>query len=225
MAGRPSAAPDEGGDDREEDMEICLKRAYEPPGEDDGTRVLVDRVWPRGLSKEEAGFDAWLKEIAPSTVLRQWFAHDPARWEQFVEKYFLELDSHRELVASLVARAKGGRLTLLFGAKDKEHNNAVALKRYLEAMTAEAQSGVTPKEGLGKEEKSVQSVLDFTFKKLNEAIAQAGKTGGRMADGAAGSPQQKKGPGVSSPQEEFATTPCPEDTANHWHTQRKRRRT
>lgn len=117
-------------------MTIEVKRVYDPQASADGVRVLVDRVWPRGVRKEEAGVDEWLREIAPSTELRRWFAHDPTRWDLFVEKYFQELDEHGELVASLAAQAKWGRLTLIFGAKDREHNNAVALKRYLEAMTS-----------------------------------------------------------------------------------------
>lgn len=118
-------------------MAIELKRAYDKRTNDDGTRVLVDRAWPRGVRKGEARLDEWLKEIAPSTELRRWFDHDPAKWDLFVEKYFQELGRHKELTARLATQAKRGRVTLVFGAKDREHNNAVALKRYLEAIIGE----------------------------------------------------------------------------------------
>jgi uncharacterized protein YeaO (DUF488 family) len=109
-----------------------VKRVYDPPTADDGWRVLVDRLWPRGVSREAARLDEWLKEIAPSDELRRWFGHDPARWPQFCERYFAELAGHAELVAALLARARDRRLTLLFGARDPERNNAVALREYLE---------------------------------------------------------------------------------------------
>lgn len=112
-------------------MDIRLKRAYERPAKSDGARVLVDRLWPRGLRKEEAGLDEWLPDIGPSSGLRKWFNHDPARWEGFVEQYRRELDSRGELVRKLAALAAKGRLTLVFAARDLEHNNAAALRSYL----------------------------------------------------------------------------------------------
>ena len=110
-----------------------IKRVYEKPSPDDGMRVLVDRLWPRGLSKANARVDLWLKEIAPSDALRKWFGHDPARWETFKKKYAKELAGRNDLVAALRARISEGKVTLLFAASDTEHNNAVALKAYLDA--------------------------------------------------------------------------------------------
>ena len=112
-------------------MAIRLKRAYEPAKRGDGTRVLVDRLWPRGVSKEAARIERWLKEIAPSTALRKWFNHDPAKWEKFRERYFRELDRNAEGVNELRALARGRTVTLVYSAKDEEHNQAVALKEYL----------------------------------------------------------------------------------------------
>jgi uncharacterized protein YeaO (DUF488 family) len=113
-------------------MAIGLKRAYEPPAEDDGYRALVDRVWPRGLTKDALELDAWLKDLAPSAALRTWFGHDPKKWEDFRERYFRELDGQGAAIEELARRAREGRLTLVFAAKDAERNNAVALKDYLE---------------------------------------------------------------------------------------------
>lgn len=113
-------------------MDIRLKRAYDEPAPDDGCRVLVDRIWPRGIARKEARLDDWLKDIAPSSELRRWFGHDPEKWSEFVEKYFRELDRQDELVEKLAKHAGNGRLTLIFAARDREHNNAAALKRYLE---------------------------------------------------------------------------------------------
>jgi uncharacterized protein YeaO (DUF488 family) len=112
-------------------MKIYIKRAYAAPAANDGLRVLVDRIWPRGLKKEEAKIDWWPKEIAPSTELRKWFSHDSEKWNEFENRYFKELDGRQELIGELLAKAGGG-LTLVFAAKDEEHNNAVALKHYLE---------------------------------------------------------------------------------------------
>lgn len=114
-------------------MPVRLKRVYEVPARADGERVLVDRVWPRGLSKEKAAVDRWLKAIAPSKELRQWFGHDPERWDGFRERYFRELDARPEVVGELVEAAGGGTVTLVFAARDTEHNNAVALREYLRA--------------------------------------------------------------------------------------------
>ena len=117
-------------------MAIRLKRAYEPAKRGDGTRVLVDRLWPRGVSKESAKIERWLKEIAPSTALRKWFNHDPAKWGKFRERYFHELDRNAEVVNELRALARGRTVTLVYSAKDEEHNQAVALKEYLSRSAA-----------------------------------------------------------------------------------------
>lgn len=113
-------------------MQIRLKRAYEEPSNQDGCRVLVDRLWPRGVSKEGAKIDLWLKGIAPSDELRKWFGHDPSKWEEFKKRYFAELNERAESVEELREKAGNGRLTLVFGARDEVRNNAVALKEYLE---------------------------------------------------------------------------------------------
>jgi uncharacterized protein YeaO (DUF488 family) len=110
---------------------VQIKRVYEPPSTDDGVRVLVDRLWPRGLSKTRAAVDLWLKDLAPSVRLRRWFNHDPARWNEFTERYAQELDAKNVSVAALAGAARRGKVTLLFGARDPEHNNAVALHAYL----------------------------------------------------------------------------------------------
>jgi len=109
-----------------------LKRAYDAPAKSDGCRVLVDRLWPRGISKDELRLDGWLKEVAPSARLRKWFGHDPAKWGAFKDRYFRELDKHSEAVEHLLAKGREGIVTLVFGAKDLDHNDAVALKEYLE---------------------------------------------------------------------------------------------
>lgn len=113
-------------------MSIRLKRAYDPPAADDGHRVLVDGVWPRGVRKEDVQIERWLKEVAPSTGLRKWFGHDPEKWDAFKKRYGEELADRQDAVDDLVTRAKEGRLTLVFSAKDTEHNNAVALKEHIE---------------------------------------------------------------------------------------------
>ncbi|HYY35908.1 MAG TPA: DUF488 domain-containing protein [Candidatus Binatia bacterium] len=113
-------------------MSIRVKRIYDEPSKADGRRVLIDRVWPRGLTKEEAQIDDWLKEIAPSARLRKWFGHDPARWEEFKKRYAKELTDQRDRVEQLARAATKRKVTLLFGAKDVDHNNAVALKEYIE---------------------------------------------------------------------------------------------
>jgi uncharacterized protein YeaO (DUF488 family) len=111
---------------------IKIKKIYDLPTGDDGIRILVDRLWPRGLSKEKAKVDLWLKEIAPSDKLRKWFSHDPKKWTEFREKYFKELGHNRELVDLIIHKDKEGNVTLLFGAKEEKFNNAVALKEYIE---------------------------------------------------------------------------------------------
>lgn len=111
--------------------DIRLKRAYAPVSTDDGIRLLVDRMWPRGVSKQKIKTEAWLKEIAPSTELRQWFGHVPERWEEFRKRYARELDANPDAVAELRKWLKHGRVTLVYSARDEEHNQAVALREYL----------------------------------------------------------------------------------------------
>jgi len=114
---------------------VQVKRVYEPPSGDDGVRVLVDRLWPRGLTKTRAAVDLWLKDLAPSVRLRRWFNHDPSRWAEFKHRYGEELDAKKAAVAALIGAAKRGRVTLVFGARDPEHNNATALYSYLTRHT------------------------------------------------------------------------------------------
>lgn len=114
-------------------MSLQVKRVYEPAAKNDGYRVLVDRLWPRGLKKEDAALDAWAKEVAPSTALRHWFNHDTSRWDTFRHKYATELDKHAEFWRPLAEQAARHRVTLLYGARDEDHNNAIALKAYIEA--------------------------------------------------------------------------------------------
>lgn len=113
---------------------IRLKRAYEPPSEMDGYRVLIDRLWPRGVKKEDLALDAWLKEIAPSTELRKWFAHDPEKWQEFCTRYVSELQQKEDAIATLREKSQSGTLTLVFSAKDIQHNDAVVLKQYLTSL-------------------------------------------------------------------------------------------
>jgi len=110
---------------------IRLKRAYRPAATTDGLRVLVDRLWPRGVKKSDAAIDLWAKSIAPSTALRKWFAHDPARWPQFRQRYAAELRSHRKELAGLRAEARRKTLTLVFAARDECRNDAVVLRNVL----------------------------------------------------------------------------------------------
>ncbi|HSN19900.1 MAG TPA: DUF488 domain-containing protein [Usitatibacter sp.] len=110
---------------------IKTKRAYEAPARGDGTRVLVDRLWPRGLAKEAAAVDRWMHELAPSTALRKWFGHDPARWDEFRRRYAAELADRKAELGTLRALARSGTVTLLYGARDERHNNAVALRDIL----------------------------------------------------------------------------------------------
>ena len=110
---------------------IRLKRAYAPPTPDDGTRILVDRLWPRGITKVDAAIDRWPKELAPSTALRQWFGHDPARWEEFRRRYAQELHQHPQQLDELRALARKGLITLVYGARDEAHNDAVVLREVL----------------------------------------------------------------------------------------------
>lgn len=112
-------------------MNIFLKRAYEPPAPSDGARILVDRLWPRGVTKLAAGIDVWLKEVAPSTALRQWFAHDPKKWAEFQMRYRAELRDNPAF-AELKTLVKKGHVTLVYSAKDEQHNDAVVLKQLLD---------------------------------------------------------------------------------------------
>jgi len=110
---------------------IKLKRAYIPPSADDGTRILIDRLWPRGVKKSSAAIDRWIKDIAPSTALRKWFGHDPARWQEFRRRYAAQIRDHRNSLAELRATARKGRVTLVFAARDELHNDAVVLRDVL----------------------------------------------------------------------------------------------
>ena len=112
-------------------LDIRLKRAYEPAESSDGYRVLIDRLWPRGLSRERASLDEWNRELAPSTELRQWFGHEPGRFEEFRQRYVDELRAHRSALAGLRRRARKGKVTLVYAAKDIEHNDAVVLAEVL----------------------------------------------------------------------------------------------
>lgn len=116
-------------------MLIKAKRIYDAPAADDGMRILVDRLWPRGMKKDGATFDLWLKEIAPSDALRQWFGHDPAKWAEFKKRYFAELRIKQDSVAVLRQHAQADAVTLLYSAKDEKHNNAMALLEYLQSQT------------------------------------------------------------------------------------------
>jgi uncharacterized protein YeaO (DUF488 family) len=111
---------------------VKTKRIYDPASPDDGKRILIDRLWPRGIKKDEAKIDEWMKDIAPSTGLRKWFSHDPLRWPEFKKQYKKELETRQELIKKLKAEAKRGTITLLFAAKDTEHVNAVVLKEVIE---------------------------------------------------------------------------------------------
>lgn len=113
-------------------VSIAVKRVYEPAAQADGYRVLIDRLWPRGLSRETVSLDLWAKELAPSTELRKWFAHDPALWDGFRHRYAGELDALAEYWRPLAERSTRHPVTLLFAARDEDHNNAVALKTYLD---------------------------------------------------------------------------------------------
>ena len=107
---------------------VKIKRVYKNPEDEDGIRILVDRLWPRGLTKEKASIDIWLKDIAPSTELRKWFYHDPEKWNEFKKRYLAELDENKKSVAMLKEQLTNGDVTLIFGAKDEEHNEALVLK-------------------------------------------------------------------------------------------------
>lgn len=123
---------------RGDDM-VNVKRIYEPSSQDDGKRILIDRLWPRGLKKEDARIDEWIKEIAPSNELRKWFDHDPNKWGEFKKRFFTELHGKEDVVDGIISAARKGTVTLLFGSKEERLNNAVALKEYVDAkMNASA---------------------------------------------------------------------------------------
>jgi uncharacterized protein YeaO (DUF488 family) len=113
------------------DERVRLKRAYEGPAADDGIRVLVDRLWPRGVKKTEAAIDHWMKELAPSTELRKWFGHDPARWEEFRRRYAAEIQEHRNELDRMRGLMREGTVTLVYSAHDETHNDAVVLREIL----------------------------------------------------------------------------------------------
>ena len=115
-----------------DEITLRLKRIYDDPAPGDGFRVLVDRLWPRGVGKENAQLDLWLGDIAPSPGLRKWFNHDPVRWDEFIDRYHDELDERPEVITELFQKATTSPITLLFAAKDVRHNHALALKMYLE---------------------------------------------------------------------------------------------
>ena len=117
---------------------LRIKRVYEPQARSDGRRILVDRLWPRGLSKKDAAVDEWIKDIAPSAELRRWFGHDPRRWPEFRRRYRQELRAHTDLVRGLTARASRGNVTLVYGARDEQHNDAVVLAAAIRARVKRA---------------------------------------------------------------------------------------
>ena len=114
-------------------LDLRIKRAYEPPDGGDGTRILVDRLWPRGIKKEKARIDNWLKDIAPSDALRKWFGHEPGKWTEFQRRYAEELSrpGAHEALASIRSLAAKGPVTLVYSASDEDHNNAIALRKFL----------------------------------------------------------------------------------------------
>lgn len=117
---------------------ITIKRIYEAPSRDDGYRVLVDRLWPRGMSKEKARVDLWLRDISPSSELRKWFNHEPQKWKEFQERYFAEIETQKEILRPLLKKVKEGNVTLLYSSRELQLNNAVALKEYIECKAMSA---------------------------------------------------------------------------------------
>lgn len=113
---------------------IKLKRAYDPPSKEDGTRILVDRLWPRGISKTDLKIHLWLKDAAPSANLRKWFSHDPEKWDEFKKKYFGELSKNPKVLLPIIEASKAGKVTLIYGARDTEHNQALCLIEFLNAL-------------------------------------------------------------------------------------------
>ena len=158
---------------------VRLKRAYEPAARDDGHRVLVDRLWPRGLSKEQAHVDEWLKDVAPSSELRTWFNHDASRWPKFQQRYASELRAApaREGIDRIVARALEETLTLVYAARDEEHNNAVVLKRTIEremGAPAAKKTVVSP-----KPKKAARTAKTSAAQKATSFAKKAGRVTGR----------------------------------------------
>ena len=127
---------------------ILVKRVYEPSAKSDGFRVLVDRIWPRGISKEAAKLDLWMPDLGPSTSLRKWFNHDPARWSEFQHRYHAELKKNTALLATITEQAKPRTLTLLYSAKDEQHNQAVALQSFLPKQTISRKSNTRVKKNI-----------------------------------------------------------------------------
>jgi uncharacterized protein YeaO (DUF488 family) len=119
-------------------MKILIKRVYDEPNPNDGLRILVDRLWPRGLSKEHAKIDVWLKSVAPSHEVRKWYQHDVQRWAEFKRRYFLELDASADAVEELLGHVRKGNVTFLYSAKASDYNNAVALKEYIKRYLSQA---------------------------------------------------------------------------------------
>lgn len=133
VVAQQASAADSGPLDAARDaMSISLKRAYEAPLGSDGCRILVERLWPRGLSKQKAKIDLWPKEAAPSAELRRWFQHDPDKWAEFKRRYFKELRSRKESLEPILERVRAGRVTFVFASRETRFNNAVALKEYVE---------------------------------------------------------------------------------------------
>ncbi len=118
---------------------IVTKRIYVPPEPEDGSRFLVERLWPRGMKKESLKMDGWTKDAAPSDALRRWFGHDPSKWDEFRKRYFSELDASPDALRPLLEAARQGKVTLLYSSHDEDHNNAVALKEYLESRLNQKQ--------------------------------------------------------------------------------------
>jgi uncharacterized protein YeaO (DUF488 family) len=116
-------------------MDIIVKRVYDQSESQDGFRILVDRLWPRGLSKEEAKVDLWLKPVAPSNELRKWYNHEPEKWLEFKQRYFAELSSNSDVVNELLSYLKRGKVVLLYSSKEPDYNNAVALKEYINSIS------------------------------------------------------------------------------------------
>jgi uncharacterized protein YeaO (DUF488 family) len=125
---------------------IQLRRVYEPPGTHEGARFLVDRLWPRGIRKSDLEIDGWQKEAAPSSELRKWFGHDPAKWREFQQRYFAELDAHPDAWEPILKAAERGTVTLLYSSQETEHNNAVALKRYVEIKLPHKRANPRPRQ-------------------------------------------------------------------------------
>jgi uncharacterized protein YeaO (DUF488 family) len=134
---------------------VTLKRAYDSAAGTDGTRFLVERLWPRGVSKAKLRIDAWLKEVGPSTELRKWFGHDPEKWSEFRQRYFRELDSRPEAWQPIVSAARRGRVTLVYSSHDEQHNNAVALQEYLQARAKRPRTSTRPA-AAGRQQRSAR---------------------------------------------------------------------